>query len=89
VGAELFHADRRTDVINLIVAFRNFLNAPKKQKEKRQRTGKLGEEPKKTEGTRENKDCLLRNKRAFSQLKHVEESNTGIGKTNEAIPGCG
>jgi len=29
VGAELFHADRRTDVTKLIVAFRNFVNAPK------------------------------------------------------------
>ena len=29
VGAELFHADKRTDVTKLIVAFRNFANAPK------------------------------------------------------------
>jgi hypothetical protein len=33
VGAELFHADiqtdRRTDMAKLIVAFRNFANAPK------------------------------------------------------------
>jgi hypothetical protein len=33
VGAELFHADRRTDIrtdmTKLIVAFRNFANAPK------------------------------------------------------------
>ena len=33
VGAELFHAEgrkkRRTDVTKLIVAFRNFANAPK------------------------------------------------------------
>ena len=29
VGAELFHADRRTDMTKLIVAFRNFSNAPK------------------------------------------------------------
>jgi len=30
VGAELFHADRQTDRHNeLIVAFRNFANAPK------------------------------------------------------------
>jgi hypothetical protein len=28
VGAELFHADRRTDVTKVIVAFRNFENAP-------------------------------------------------------------
>jgi len=27
-GAELFHADRRTDVTKLIVAFRNFTKAP-------------------------------------------------------------
>jgi hypothetical protein len=27
VGAELFHADRRTDVTKLVVAFRNFANA--------------------------------------------------------------
>ena len=30
VGAELFHADRRTDMTKLIVAFRNFVNASKK-----------------------------------------------------------
>ena len=29
VGAELFHADRRAYKIKLIVAFRNFENAPK------------------------------------------------------------
>ena len=29
VGAELFHADRRTDMTKLIVAFRNFRRAPK------------------------------------------------------------
>jgi len=29
VGVELFHADRRTDMA-VIVAFRNFANAPKK-----------------------------------------------------------
>ena len=29
VGAELFHAERRTDITKLIVAFRNFANAPK------------------------------------------------------------
>ena len=30
VGAELFHADRQTDMAKLIVAFRNSANAPKK-----------------------------------------------------------
>jgi hypothetical protein len=30
VGAESFHADRRTDMTKVIVAFRNFENAPKK-----------------------------------------------------------
>jgi len=30
VGAELFHADGRTDMTKLIVAFRNFANACKK-----------------------------------------------------------
>ena len=29
VRAELFHADGRTDMAKLIVAFRNFLQAPK------------------------------------------------------------
>ena len=29
VGPELFHADRRTDMTKLIVAFRNFAKAPK------------------------------------------------------------
>jgi hypothetical protein len=32
VGAELFLADGRTDITKLIVAFRNFVNAPKKGK---------------------------------------------------------
>jgi len=31
VEAELFHADRRPDLTNLIVAFRNFVNALKNQ----------------------------------------------------------
>ena len=31
LGAELFHADGRTDVMKLIIAFRNFTKAPKKQ----------------------------------------------------------
>ena len=29
VGAELFHADRRTDMRKLILAFRHFANKPK------------------------------------------------------------
>ena len=29
VGAEFFHADRRTDMTKLVVAFRNFANVPK------------------------------------------------------------
>jgi len=29
VGTEFFHADRRTDMTRLVVAFRNFVNAPK------------------------------------------------------------
>jgi hypothetical protein len=32
VGAELFHLDGRTDITKLIVAFRNFADAPKKGK---------------------------------------------------------
>jgi hypothetical protein len=31
VGAELFHADGRTDMTTLTVAFLNFANAPVKQ----------------------------------------------------------
>ena len=31
VGAELFHANGQTDTTKLIVAFRNFANAPKKE----------------------------------------------------------
>jgi len=30
--ADLFHADRRTDITKLIFTFRNFANAPKKGK---------------------------------------------------------
>ena len=29
MGAELFHADGQTDMTKLIVAFRNFVKAPK------------------------------------------------------------
>jgi hypothetical protein len=29
MGAKVFHADRRTETTQLIVAFRNFANAPK------------------------------------------------------------
>ena len=29
VGAKLFHAERQTDMMKLIVAFRNFANVPK------------------------------------------------------------
>jgi len=32
MGAELFHADGRTDMTKLIAAFHNFANAPKKTK---------------------------------------------------------
>jgi hypothetical protein len=35
VGAELFHADGQTDMTKLIVAFRNFVNAPESEKELR------------------------------------------------------
>jgi hypothetical protein len=31
VEAELFHADRQTDMMKLIVAFRNFVNALKNE----------------------------------------------------------
>jgi hypothetical protein len=34
VGAELFHAERRTDMTKLIVTFRNFANAPKNNRNK-------------------------------------------------------
>jgi hypothetical protein len=32
MGAELFHEDGQTDISKLIVAFRNFANAPKNWK---------------------------------------------------------
>jgi len=42
VGAELFHADGQTDMINLIEAFRNFANVPKNLKHAAsQRTNKV------------------------------------------------
>ena len=31
VGAELFHTERQTGMTKLIVAFRNFTNAPKRK----------------------------------------------------------
>jgi hypothetical protein len=31
VGAELFHADGKTDMTNLLIAFRNFANVAKKR----------------------------------------------------------
>ena len=34
VGTELFHADRRTDMTKLIVAFRNCANVPRNESEK-------------------------------------------------------
>jgi len=37
VGADLFHADRQTDMAKLIVAFRNFAKAPKKLPQQRER----------------------------------------------------
>ena len=36
VGAELFHTDGRTHMTRLMVAFRNFANAPKKKDSKMQ-----------------------------------------------------
>ena len=46
MGAELFHAHGRTDIMKLIVAFRNFANAPDDKKfirlnSKAQDTGRL------------------------------------------------
>ena len=38
MGAELLHADRRTDMTKLIVIFRNFANVPKKVSLKRKRS---------------------------------------------------
>ena len=38
VGAELLHADRRTDTTKQIVAFRNFANVSNKVKEREQKT---------------------------------------------------
>jgi hypothetical protein len=35
VGAELFHADGRTDMTTLTVAFRDFVNAPQKKESTR------------------------------------------------------
>jgi hypothetical protein len=37
VRAELFHADRRTDITTLVDAFRNFAKAPKKELRKSKR----------------------------------------------------
>ena len=34
VGAELFHTDGRTDMTKIIVACRNFTNAPRQKKKK-------------------------------------------------------
>jgi hypothetical protein len=36
VGAELFHADGRTDMTKLVAAFRNFANAPGKGNKRHQ-----------------------------------------------------
>ena len=33
MGAELFHADRHTDMTKLIITCRNFANAPKNEEE--------------------------------------------------------
>jgi hypothetical protein len=37
VGAELFHADGQTDMTKLIVAFRNFVDAPESIKSEKNR----------------------------------------------------
>jgi len=39
MGAELFQADRQTDMTKLIIAFRNFVNAPKNEDSKRPISG--------------------------------------------------
>jgi hypothetical protein len=39
VGAELFHADGKTDKTKLTVAFRNFANVPKNRKKDKQQCG--------------------------------------------------
>ena len=39
VGAELFHADGKTDKTKLTVAFRNFANMPKNRKKDKQKCG--------------------------------------------------
>jgi len=36
MGAELFHTDGQTDMTRLMVTFRNFANAPKKEDSKMQ-----------------------------------------------------
>jgi hypothetical protein len=42
VGAELFHADRQTDMTKLTVVPRNFANAPKKKELRKGGRGKKG-----------------------------------------------
>jgi len=45
VGAELFHADGRTDTTKLTVAFRNFPNTPKNNSYLTERTFRLSQTP--------------------------------------------
>jgi hypothetical protein len=42
VGAELFNVDRQTDLTKLIIFFRDFTNAYKKDSESKRRDGRTG-----------------------------------------------
>jgi len=77
VGAELLHADGRTDRMNRIVAFRNFANAAKKEggKQKIKRSNRWLVDRKKSEDAnllielKSNKSCDFQNyRRTASQL---------------------
>jgi len=43
IGAEMFHADRGTDMMELTIAFRSFANAPKNPESSHTNTYKISE----------------------------------------------
>jgi hypothetical protein len=91
VGAELFHADEQTDMTKLIVAFRNFANAPKSIK---MRTSKyyylpddgLQKRPKHVAVIIHNKDIFMLDRMKEEILLEIQQHNGVIITKN--FPVC-
>jgi len=59
VGAELFHADRQTDMTNLTISLRNFANDPKKKEVRKVGRGEKGRRRKRGLKKNQKKNMLL------------------------------